>query len=131
MIQEIHLSVVPGVYLLSGKRAAAFRWWSATGTGKPAFYVGQSEDILQRFKKHRRDVRANAGLRCVVLAEIANGSERNKSERRFIAAAWRLGLLLCNGQGSMRTCRERNRTADLDSEVAKLNEALAYLKGEQ
>jgi hypothetical protein len=80
---EILVPLVSGIYLLYGKYDFEdFR-----------FYIGQTTDIVQRFISHRQ-YEILSGLRMFFL--VATTDALPLRERRFIAAAQRLGLPLCN-----------------------------------
>jgi hypothetical protein len=127
MIQEIHLSPISGVYLLCGQKGSSYNGWSPIGVGQTAFYVGQSRNIAWRFTTHSRPIKPPAKLRCIVLESVLDGADRIRSERRYIAAAQKMGLRLCNGLGSVRSCRRSAVRLDLMKEIAKLREAVRFL----
>jgi len=88
---EIVPPPVAGIYLISGSNSEGV-----------CYYIGQSKDILARFRDHKNAAssfidRENwTDVRMVLLAAEESHSERLSSERRFQAAALNLGLRLAN-----------------------------------
>ena len=129
-IQEIVFPRVRGVYLLAAlthQYLSDRRVWACSYV----YYVGESNDLAQRLLAHRsgRECISRFGddPRMVLLTETNRGREaRRNSEKKFMAAAIKLGIHLVNKSQTLPSPIQIEKWK-LTCEIAQLKEAVNFL----
>jgi hypothetical protein len=122
------IKIINGVYLLVWRQFNS----DTIGWGT-VYYIGQANNILQRYASHRRSFFGRAQQRSmpriVLLRELATHSTKTQlleAERRFLLAAGDLKLTLTNTSKPAR--EHRLRITDLAPEIKCLRVTLTILK---